>query len=401
VHGGARRRRGELGGSIGALAVANARYWPTVAPVVQRELTRWEEPAAGIADHALRELAVGKLREERFNAEVAATLATLAPMRTRARAARAMVALELLFDYLDGRTEMACADPIAGAERLFSWFTGVLAPLESPAAQIGVAGATRSGEPDEEYLRALAKRARENLFALPTASAIVDTARAATVRCAQAQARLHAASTLGNEQLRVWASAEGRASGLGWREYAGGCASSVLATHALIAAAADPLTSTSDALALDSAYLAIASVITMLDSLVDHSADVAREEVGFIRLFQTREELEQSLRALTREALTRARQAPHGEHHAMTLAGAVAYYATHPGAREAHARSLVAAVCSELSPTIWPTLAVMRGWRLAKQVRALARRAKQSRMGPSPAPLAGTPAYNDSHGEDL
>jgi hypothetical protein len=402
----AREHRGELAGSIGALAVANARYWPSVAPVVQRELARWQEPAAGIADPTLRALAVGKLREERFNAEVAATLATLAtlaPMRTRAMAARAMVALELLFDYLDGRTELACAEPIAEAERLFASFTGALTRAQPAAAHTDIASSTGHLNADGEYLRALAERTRDSLFALPAASAVADVALKAAARCAQAQARLHAASTLGDEQLRGWASAHGRASGLGWREYAGGCASSVLAAHALIAAAADPLTSTSEALALDGAYLAIAGVITMLDSLVDHSADMARQQAGFMRLFQTREELERSLRALTREALTRARRAPHGEHHAMTLAGAVAYYATHPGARETHARDALAAVRGELSPTIGPTLAVMRGWRLAKRARAraLARRTTQARHRTLASPTCGTPVYNGPDGEVL
>lgn len=75
---------------------------------------------------------------------------------------------------------------------------------------------------------------------------------------------------------------------------------------------------------------------------------------------------------LVREALARARQAPHGAHHAMTLAGVVAYYTTHPGAREPQARTIAAMLQHELSPTIWPTLAVMRGWRSAKRARALA-----------------------------
>jgi tetraprenyl-beta-curcumene synthase len=392
--GAARGHRGELAGSIRALAFANARYWPSVAPVVRRELTGWEAPAAGIADPALRALAVGKLREEHFNAEVAATLATLAPMAPRATAARAIVALELLFDYLDGRTELACAEPtraepIAEAERLFAAFIGALERAEPTGAEVEIAGATEPEDADGAYLLALSQVTRESLFALPAASAVADVARAAAARCAQAQTRLHAASTLGEEQLREWASAHGRASGLEWREYAGGCASSVLAVHALIAAAADPLTSGADALALDGAYLAIGGVITMLDSLVDHSADVARGEPGFIRLFQTREELGQSLRALTREALARARRAPHGEHHAMTLAGAVAYYTTHPGAREAHAREVVAAVRGELSPTIRPTLAVMRGWRLAKQARALARRATNTQRETRARPTRG------------
>jgi tetraprenyl-beta-curcumene synthase len=376
----ARERRAGARGSLKALAIANAQYWPGVAPVVQRELARWQAPAARIGNPPLRDLAVAKLREECFNAEVAATLATLAPRRTRAAATRAIVALELLFDYLDGRTELTADDPIAEGERLFAAFTGAVAP-EQATAQQAVTGARKRSGADGEYLLALGARTRENLFALPAADRVAPVAHAAAERCAQAQTRLHAASALGDEQVREWASAGARASGLGWREYAGGAASSVLAVHALIAAAADPLTSPANALALDGAYLAIGGVITMLDSLVDHSADTARGEPGFVRLFETREELAWRLRALTREALARAREAPHGDRHAMTLAGVVAYYTTHPGARETHARELIAAVRRELSPTIWPTLAVMHAWRAAKWARALARDRAKAPVG--------------------
>jgi tetraprenyl-beta-curcumene synthase len=374
----ARRQWGDATATLKALALANARYWPTVAPVVRRELALWQAPAARIGDTGLRELAVGKLVDERFNAEVAATLATLAPRRERATATRAIVALELLFDYLDGRTELPSDDPIAGGQRLFAALTGAVEPAQATPGRAGACGAIERGD-DGEYLRALSERAQQSLFSLPAAGRVAPAAHAAAERCAQAQTRLHAAATLGDEQLREWASEHGGTSGIGWREYIGGCASSVLAVHALIAAAGDPVTSAADALAIDAAYLAIGGVITMLDSLVDHSSDTARGETGFVRLFETREELALRLRALTWEALARARNAPHGEHHAMTLAGVVGYYTTHPGARERHARSVATAVRRELRPTIWPTLAVMRGWRAAKRAGALAKHSSKTR----------------------
>ena len=59
-----------------ALVVANIRFWPTVAPLVSAQLKRWERRARVIDDPVLKKLALQKLRDERFNAEVAATLAT-------------------------------------------------------------------------------------------------------------------------------------------------------------------------------------------------------------------------------------------------------------------------------------------------------------------------------------
>lgn len=363
------REHSHATGMLGALLLANGRFWPTVAPLVRSELAGWERRARQIHDRALRDLALTKLRDEAFNAEVAATLATLSPPGARASAVRAIVALELLFDYLDGRTEMELSDPIGDGLRLFSAFTDALAPAQ--AAEHTRPPRTGLDEPsDRRYLAALGAGARENIHALTAASVIAPVAYAAADRCTQAQTRLHAAAALGDRQLERWAREHAPGSGLEWREYAAGCASSVLAVHALIAAAADPDTSAEGARRIDRAYLAIGAVITLLDSLVDQAADAARGELGFIRLFADERELGDRLQALIGEALARTREAPNGDHHAMTLAGIAAFYTTHPGARDAHARELASMVRRELSPTIWPAVAVMRGWRLAKAIRA-------------------------------
>ncbi len=382
---GARR---EAAGALAALARANLRFWPTVAPVVRHELGRWEGDAAGIGDGALRELARAKLREERFNAEVAATLATLVSRPRRALATRAIVALELLFDYLDGRSELAAAAPTAEGERLFAPLIAAIEATPEPQACAAAADGVSGEASDADYVWALSGAVSRALRSLPAARGVEDVARAAAVRCAQAQTRLHAGGVLADAQLERWASEEGASSGLEWREFVGGCASSVLCMHALIAAAADPATDESDARRLDTAYLAIGAVITTLDSLVDEPADRARGEPGFTRLFDSEEELERRLVELTREAHARARAAPHGGHHVMTLAGAIAYYTTHPGACEGPARAIALRLRRELSPTIWPTLAVMAGWRAAKRARSLARPARGG--APRPGDPSGT-----------
>jgi tetraprenyl-beta-curcumene synthase len=359
--------------ALAALARANLRFWPTVAPSVGRELARWDRPAREIPDAAMRGLALHKLSSESFNAEVAATLATLTPRPMRARTVRAIVALEVLFDYLDGRTELPTGDPLAEGERLFTPFTQAVRPhTEGESATVSVPA--DSEQTDERYIHSLSARVRESLLTLPAAAAVGPVAYAAAWRCAQAQIRIHAAGSLGEEALEQWAREQALGSGLEWREYLAGGASSVLAVHALIAIAGREGTTRADAERIDAAYLAIAGVITMLDSLVDHSADSARGESGFIQLFDTREELAERLCELTREALMRIRLAPHSAHHIMTFAGVVAYYTSHPGAQERHARPIVAIVRRELAPTIWPTLAVMRMWRSAKTVRTLAYR---------------------------
>jgi tetraprenyl-beta-curcumene synthase len=350
--------------TLRALAGANVRYWPSVAPVARAELARWQAPAESIRDPALRAVALEKLSEERFNAEVAATLATLAPAATRAATTQAIVSFELLFDYLDGRTELPSGSSVEDARRLFAVFTGVL-DADPGRAKEGA---------DASYMQSLAKRTRERLLTLPAASAVAEAVRASAERCAEAQAVLHASAATGDEHLREWAGEHARGSGLEWREYLAGAASSVLAVHALIATASDASTSAARAQRIDAAYLAIGAVITMLDSLVDLAVDTAHGQAGVIRLYESREQFTQRLCELIREALARTHEVPDGDHHAMTLAGVVAYYTTHPGAREPHARGTVAAVRHELSPAIWPTLAVLSAWRAAKSARALAGR---------------------------
>jgi tetraprenyl-beta-curcumene synthase len=375
---GAGRRAG--GGALWALAVANARFWPTVAPQMRRELARWEAPATAIADPALRALALEKLREERFNAEVAATLATLAPRSRRPEAVRAIVALELLFDYLDERTEQPGCDPLAEGALLFAPFVDSVTPAGARAVGVdGLGGEAASPagrnepepEPDDGYRRALAGVTREALSAMPATAAVAASAHEAASRCALAQTRLHATHVLGDGQLREWAELDGAGSGLAWREYTAGCASSVLAVHALIAAAAEPVTSETDAARIDAAYLAIGALITILDSVVDHGEDTARRRPGFIRLYEPGE-LPEVCRALVREALRRSALAPHAEHHTMTLAGVAAYYTSHPGAGDPDARDVVRIVRAELAPTIWPALGVMHAWRAAKRAHSAA-----------------------------
>ena len=327
----------------------------------------------------MRELALSKLADEAFNAEVAATLATLAPAPHRTAVVKAIVALEVLFDYLDGRTEALLAsgsgdhdDVALGEGRRLS---GCLAAVISGQAP-SLSGA------DGWYLDALWGHAHKHLWTLPSAGTVARPALAAARRCAEGQLRLHATGARGEVELARWAAQACQGSGLQWREYVGGCASSVLAMHALIATAARPGASEAEAWALDEAYLAIGAIITTLDSVVDDAQDRLAGAAGYIRLYDDRGEIQERLQALTENAILRARRAPDGAHHVMTLAGVAAYYTTHPGAAEPQNRAIRARVRGQLAPAIWPALAVLMTWRVAKRTRrALGATATSARQG--------------------
>lgn len=349
------------GQALVALMAANARYWTGVTPVVRCELRHWAARARMIEDPELRALALFKLRHEAFNAEVAAVAATLAPRAHRAQAVRAIVALELLYDYLDGLTERPLADPLGDGERLFAAFVGAVDPS--------------AGLPGDAYLNEFAGVVRSAVARLPAGEAIAETARHCALRAAQAQIRMHATPTLGEEQLAEWARVQaggGRRSRDAepmWREYLAGAASSVLALHALIAAAADPRTSAEDARRIDAAYMSIAAVVTLLDGTVDHARDTRAGELSYAGLYEDPRLLAQALTHAAREATERAMELPAGAHHLMMLAGAIAYWSSAPGASNELAKPVLANLHGELRMLVLPPLLVMRAWRAAKWTR--------------------------------
>jgi tetraprenyl-beta-curcumene synthase len=349
------------------MVLANARYWTTVAPNVRAQLARWSARARQIEDPALRVLALRALREERFAAEVAATLATLTPRRHRAATVGAIVALEVMYDYLDVLTEQLTPDPLASGRLLFSAFTDALdysAELNDDYYR------HYPSKTDGGYLRELAATVKGALACLPAAKALSPAMLQAAARCAEAEVRTHAAAFIGTPQVERWARYSEHRSGLEWREYLAGAASSVLAVHALIALAGNQTATLEQAAAIDEVYLAVGVISTMLDSVVDYERDAANGTLAYINYYDDTSVLGERLVHAARQAAIRARDAPGSAHHLMTLAGVTAYYTSAPSATGEVAWPVTSRLRRELRPLITPTLAVMQVWRLAKRVRA-------------------------------
>jgi tetraprenyl-beta-curcumene synthase len=365
-----------------ALGLANIRYWSMVAPVVHHELRRWERRAQAIEDPELRALALGKLRGESFHAEAAAMLATLAPRPHRKDVVRAIVALELLFDYLDGLTERPSANPLHDGQRLFAAYVdAVTVGGSGDGSESGLRPEHRARDErpraiDGSYLWALSEAVSDALARLPATPAIAQVAGASATRSMQAQTRMHATPALGTAQLEVWARGAAAATDLDWRELLAGAASSVLAVHALIAAAADPRTTPGEARAIEAAYRSTCVLLTLLDGLVDYDEDTRAGAasraggLGYLGLYEDRDELSQVLSDAARRAASQARELRNAPHHAMLLVGVVAYYTSAPGARGELAAPIAKRLRHQLSPLILPTLALMRIWRLAKRIRS-------------------------------
>jgi len=361
------------GGALVAMGRANARFWPTVLPRVQRGLRRWEEAAGRIPDDRLRQIALAKLAEERFNTEVAATLATLAPRRQRARVIEAIVSLQVMYDYLDGLSEEPADDPLLNSRQLFAAFTVALTPGAGESVDYYAFAAARE---DGGYLAALVASCRQAFVGLPAAAAVAVAARAATRRCGESQTRTHAVAALGVEQLREWATEQARGTGLAWWEYTAGATASILSAHALIAAAAEPLTTAAQAEELDSAYLYVAAISTLLDSVIDYQSDRREGGHSFIAYYPDEVSMGAGIEQVIARAAAEARRLRYGAHHQMTAAGVAAYYLSAPTAAVPPGPAIKARALEELGSSLRAALAVFRLWRLGK---ALADRRRSRR----------------------
>jgi hypothetical protein len=301
--------------SVPSLLATGIRYRSGLAELVDAELDRWASLAQEIADPHLRALARAKLEEEGRNARAASLLATQAPRPNRSGVARTIVAAEVLYDYLDGRTERVDdgCDPLEARRGFYEIFTAAFTIRRLPSI---------ADAPDERYLRELAETVTVGLAGLPGINLVRGQLDLVAKRAAEAQSRAHAADAIGLGCLEGWARGACVESGLGWREYAAGSAASILSAHALtVRAAQDSGPSPQE---IDGAYLALAALATLLDALEDQHRDEREGLPGYAGLFAD----DQQLGASLRELLSRTAELTHalGPIHATALNGLLAHY---------------------------------------------------------------------------
>lgn len=348
-----------------ALVLANARYWSTVAPLVRAQLHHWEQRAGAIPDPVLRALALENIRDEGFNAEAAATLATLTRRARRPCVIEAIVAFQVMYDYLDGLIEQPVTHPLRNGSQLFKALTDTISQTTRPRDDY-----YRYNPQTEDggYLGALVITIKNALARVFTTTAFANLALCAAERCAEGQVRAHAAISAGTAQVEEWAKREAANTALEWHEFLAGTLTSVMTVYALIATADEHATS-EQGRAIDTTYLSIGALSTMLDRLVDHDHDAIADSLNYVGRYGDRDFLAQRLMWIVRLATAQARTLPNAAHHIMTLVGVVAYYTSAPTATSEFAKPVTAQVQRELRPLITPTLAVMRAWRLAKRLR--------------------------------
>jgi tetraprenyl-beta-curcumene synthase len=340
-----------------AVGAALGRYWLAILPWARREIDRWRQVAERIPNPVLREQALSTLREEGLNSEGAVVFATLVPRANRGPAIRAMVAFEVMYDYLDTLSEQRVDEPLGNGLQLHRALSAALDP--DPPDIDYYEHCPHSD--DGGYLQGLIAACRQNLALLPAFPTVLPALRQAAVRCGEGQSYTHAAIYEGTEGLAAWAQAQDRAAGYEWWELAAGAISSVC-VFALMAAAADAETTAADAAAIDAAYFPpLCALSALLDSLIDHAYDTDAVSHSNIAQYDDNLLAAGRLAAIAAQADGESRRLRRrGRRHAAIAAGIAAFYLSAPEAETPFARPIRDGVTSRLGPMVPPIMATMR-----------------------------------------
>ena len=313
-----------------AFAAAAATYWLSVFPVVCREIARLRERAFAIPDPVLRDLALQAL-EKRGNMEGAAAFATLVPRARRRAVARALVAFQAAYNYVDMLAEQACEDPVANGRRLHEALCVAVAP---GAERVDYYEHHPQSE-DGGYLDEMVQGCREVLGMLPSYAAVVTSVQEATGRIVACQSLSLGERSRAEEELQRWAMQEterravqepGLAGELEWWEVAAAGGSS-LAVFALIAAAASPKLDDAEIAAIEGAYFPwIGALHSLLDSVVDEAEDAEIGQLSLVGCYRGAPDAAERMGWLAERAMSGARELPGGSQHAVIFAGMAGYY---------------------------------------------------------------------------
>jgi tetraprenyl-beta-curcumene synthase len=327
---------------LGTLAV----YSATILPVVARELAHRRSHARAIPDATLRRLALEAL-DKRGNMQGAALFAVLAPRRRRTAAARALIAFQSAYNYLDALAEQPNPDPVGNGRRLHEALTAAL----DVGGVLSDHYAFNAHHDDHGYLAAMVASCREAVGSLPSYELARGALLEATQRIVDFQTFNLGELQGGTELLRDWGDAHTPpGSGLQWWETAAAGGSS-LGVHALIALAARPGVLPAEIRAVDDAYFPwIGSLHSLLDSAVDIAEDRRARQRNLLGYYPSLEQAEPRLALLAERAARATRGLQRHRRHEVILAAMAGYYLSAPTARGLNSGGLPHAVTEAVGP---------------------------------------------------
>jgi tetraprenyl-beta-curcumene synthase len=302
-------------------------FWGRVFPFARREIKAWERRADAIPDQRLRAIALGALRHERGNLEGATAFATFVSGSHRRHVARAAIAFQAAYDYVDAVSERAFG---AGPVNTRQLHMALLIAVSPSVAHLNYYEHEMPGC-DGGYLAALVDGCRESLTFLPSHRSAADEIKKATGRIIDYQDFNHRSDEF--QALALWATRETPpGADLRWWE-TGAAAGSSLGVFALMAAAAKPQLPRGATTTLANAYFPwIGSLHTLLDSLVDEQEDRMAHQQSLISLYSTPEEMAGRIGSLVEIAKHRALALPESHGHMLILAAMVSFYLSLPQA---------------------------------------------------------------------
>lgn len=331
-------------------------YRRVIIPRVRAELRRWERLAETIPGRILRQNALAALRAKGQNVEATAVFATLAPPAYRGDAVEAMAAFQVAVDYLDNLGEQPAKEPLQNGLQLHLALRDALAPRMAAAEWYRL----HPQQEDGGYLNALVEACRKTVGSLPSHVCTLALAQRAALRCGEGQSYTHAATGGKAEGLRSWASRQDSPPGYAWWEIAAGASSSV-AVHALIAAAADPRTTAEAATLIDAAYFpAIGALTVLLDDLIDFDEDTASGAHNYMGYYESNLIAADRIAMMSSRAKAAAAKLPQGRRHVAILAGIAGFYLSTPAARAGSAAPIRSRMIQAIGFPVRPILAVMR-----------------------------------------
>ncbi len=337
---------------------ALATYQRAVLPQVRGELQRWERRTGGIPDLILRDAALSAIKEKSSNVEATAVFAILTPRSRRSSALRAMTALQTTIEYLDVLGEQSHDEPLADGLALH----GALAEAVTPGAQHSDWYRLHPQTDDGGYLAALVATCQREVATLPSGDTVLTTAQRAAQRCAEGQSYTHAAvrSEAGARALKEWAAGLDDSGEHYWWELAAGASSSV-AIHALIAAAANENVDAEEAKRIDAAYFPpIGALTVLLDDLIDREADLASEEHNYLGYYANSEIAAERFALLARKSRSALASLRFGQRHTAILMGVGGFYLSTPAAKSTFASPVRARMLEALGSAVYPILTAMR-----------------------------------------
>lgn len=342
-----------------ALLKTGIAYWMRLAPAARCELRCWRYRAQAIPDPQLRRASLEKLSGEALNSEAAAFFAITAPPRNRPRLIELVVAYQVMYDYLDAVNEEPASSQLLDGRRLHQ---ALVHALQADAEKLDYYTYHPRCD-DGAYLHSLIDACNSIFAALPSNAATAEPLIQAAMLCREAQARNHAVTADGYQQLIGWSEALVPAGPYRWWELAA-AGISCLAIHALLAAAATPGTAREEAEQIGAAYFpSVTAISALLDSLVDREHDISTGNHSFVAHYDTSAAASNRYTAIIAEAMEGLGRLPKKQAHRIILVGIVGYYISAVRAGDALCEGIALDARKSLRPTIQPILAVMRARR--------------------------------------